>query len=414
MTLTARRAIRRCLLCSAVLVAGACGGTGGPHAQPVGKGSTTTPTDATAGATLARNTVRITTIASVPSPTAVVSRFGSENLYVTSQSGAVTVLVRQADDTFIKAPTPLIDLSDRVGAASGERGLLGLAFSPDGTQVIASYTDGNDDGASVLDRYDVTGELVDPSSRVELMRTPQPFANHNGGNVVFGPDGYLWYGLGDGGSQGDPSDNGQNPKNLLATIMRIDALNPSTTLPYTIPADNPFVSTSSARPEVWLYGVRNPWRFSFDSANGDLWIGDVGGSTWEEIDLLPAASGRGKGTNLGWSLREGAHDTDKPGARPDDLVEPIFEFDHTQGSSITGGFVYRGTKIPALQGAYLYSDYGTSTLRALRVKGTTVSETATLPTTGVPLAVVVSFGEDLHNELYAAELGGLVVRLDPP
>lgn len=411
---TLRRGIDRMLTCWAIIALTACGGgSSDEHAQPVGEGSTTTPTESAGSATLGRTTVRITRIASVPSPTSVVSRAGSENLYVTSQSGAITVLVHQEDGRFIEAPTPLIDLSDRVGSSGGERGLLGLAFSPDGTQLITSYTDGNDNGASVLERYNVNGEVADLASRVELMRTPQPFANHNGGNVVFGPDGYLWYGLGDGGGQGDPDDNGQNPKTRLATIMRIDALHRSASSPYTIPKDNPFASGRDALPEVWLYGVRNPWRFSFDSDNGDLWIGDVGGSAWEEIDLLPAATGRGKGANLGWSLREGAHDTEKSGDRPADLVDPIFEFDHTQGSSITGGFVYRGTKIPDLQGVYLYSDYGTSTLRALRANGTKATETATLATTGEPLAVVVSFGEDHHHELYAAELGGLIVRLDP-
>jgi glucose/arabinose dehydrogenase len=398
----------------AALLAVSCSGTErtAPHAQPVGEGSTTIPTAERPTTAVSATKVRLTRIAVVPHPTDLVPRAGTDELYVASQPGQIFTLVPSADGSLAKSDTLLLDLSPRVGRESGEQGLLGIAFSPDGSTLIASYTDGNDRGASVLDRYDVHGDEADPASRVELMRVPQPFPNHNGGHVIFGPDGYLWYGLGDGGSQGDPNDNGQNPKTLLATIMRIDPLHAGPTLPYTIPPDNPFVDGADGRPEVWLFGVRNPWRYSFDATTGDLWIGDVGGSLWEEVDLL-TAPGRGRGANLGWSLREGAHDTSKKGRRPAGLVEPVFEYDHDEGISITGGYVYRGSRLPSLDGVYLYSDYGTSTLRALRVDGGKVLEATTLTTTGDTMELVVSFAQDNHRELYAVSNGGLIFRLDP-
>ncbi len=401
-------------LLATVLLAASCSATStSRHADPVGSGSTTLPVAQQGESMLGRTSVRLTAVAVAHIPTAVVSRPGGENLYVTEMAGRVIVLEHQSDDTFKVSATPVIDLTSRVGAFGGERGLLSVAFSPDGTKMVASYTDGNDNGNSVVDMYDMHGDVADPASRVEILRLHQPFPNHNGGNALFGPDGYLWLGYGDGGGQGDPSGNGQNTKVLLAKMLRIDPLHPTATAPYSIPPDNPFADGRNGRPEIWLYGVRNPWRFSFDASTRDLWIADVGGAEEEEIDVLPAAQGQGRGANLGWSLREGAHDTVTGGTRPAGMVEPIFEYDHQEGVAIIGGFVYRGTHLPNLSGAYLYSDYGQSTLRALRVDGTTVKEAVTLTSTGAPPPQIVSFGEDSHHELYAADLGGTIYRLDP-
>ena len=407
---------------TALVVAASCGGgTKSAARRDSTTRSSSNPNSSVPGGTapasgttsLAKASVRLVRVASLDSPTALVSRPGSENLYATERAGTVKVLVHRTDGSFDVAPDAFIDLTSKVDDETGERGMLGLAFSPDGTKVIISYTDGHDDGASVLERYDVEGEHAITSTRVEVLRVKQPFANHNGGNVVFGPDGYLWFGLGDGGGQGDPSDNGQNLHTLLAKILRIDPLHSSGSAPYSIPADNPFADGKAARPEIWLTGVRNPWRFSFDATTADLWIGDVGGSEWEEVDVVRATAGTGKAANLGWGLREGRHDTDKQGPRPPGMIEPIAEYSHDQGTAITGGFVYRGDRVPSLRGAYLYSDYGTSTLRGIVASATTAQDSATIATTGEDPEQIVSFGQDDHRELYVVELTGDILRIDP-
>jgi glucose/arabinose dehydrogenase len=354
--------------------------------------------------------VRLTQVATAEGPTALVPRPGSPDLYVAERAGTVRRLV-PSNDAFTVDATPVLDLDDDVADLQGERGLLGLAFSAEGSTLYVSYTDGNDDGASVIAAYTMQGDVADAGSRREILRLAQPFSNHNGGNIVIGPDGDLWIGFGDGGSQGDPSDNGQDRSVLLAKLLRIDVSASATAGGYTVPADNPFVAMDSARPEVWAYGLRNPWRFSFDRANGDLWIADVGGSEWEEVDYVPAASGTGRGANFGWSLREGAHDTDKTGDRSTPMVEPIFEYSHDEGSSITGGFVYRGTKVPELTGVYLFSDFSAATLRGIRVADGKLAQQAVIRTTGDEMAQVSSFGQDNDGELYVLSLGGAILRI---
>lgn len=380
-----------------------------------GSASSTTPP--AAGAPDLSTPVSWVQVADLDQPVAFAARQGTDTVYVAEKAGVVRALIPGADGSFAEADEPTIDIRDDVTTDGLEQGLLGIAFDPEGDHLIVSYSAADDDGASVLARYEMAGDQAVEGSRRELLRLAQPFPNHNGGHVVFGPDGFLYAGFGDGGSQGDPGDNGQDPTTLLATIIRIDPSAPDGDRPYRIPADNPFAEAGpgdiDARPEVWLYGVRNPWRFSFDRETGDLWIADVGGNEYEEVSLLRSADGAGAGANLGWSLREGRHDTDKGGKRPEDLIEPIHEYDHDSGSSITGGFVYRGASVPGLRGVYLFSDWTQPTLRAIVAQGDQPVDSTVVATGGAKLTQVGSFGEDRDGELYALSLEGGVFKLTP-
>jgi len=277
---------------------------------------------------------------------------GSGRLFVTLQQGQIVVW----DGSQIFA-TPFLDLSGIVSCC-GERGLLGLAFHPDyaGNGLFyVSYTDGS--GDSVVARYEVSagdGDVADDTTGTTLFTVPQPYSNHNGGQLAFGPDGFLYVGLGDGGSSGDPGDRAQDLGELLGKLLRID---PEGGAPYAVPADNPFVGVAGAEDEVWASGLRNPWRFSFDRATGDLFVADVGQGSWEEINLQRAGSPGGE--NYGWRLMEGSHCYDPPsGCDPGGLVYPILEYGHGDGNcSVTGGFRYRGALAPRLDGMYVYTDY---------------------------------------------------------
>ena len=259
------------------------------------------------------------------------------------------------------SPTPVLDLTDRVSQDGGERGLLGIAFSPDGTHALPRLH--RHDGNTQVDEFAMQGRDAVASSRRTILTVDQPQPNHNGGQLAFGPDGYLYIGLGDGGAPGDsgpghaPGGNGQSLDTLLGKILRIDP-NPSPAARRTpCPPTTRSSADAGARPEIWAYGLRNPWRFSFDRETGDLWIGDVGQNEWEEIDRVAATNGRdaGKGVNFGWNRLEGDHTY--RGDAPDDVVAPVYEISHDTGAcAVIGGFVYRGTKIPALVGNYLFSD----------------------------------------------------------
>jgi glucose/arabinose dehydrogenase len=304
--------------------------------------------------------------------------------------------------------TPALDFSADV-STSGEQGFLGVATAPDGGHLYTSYTDL--DGATRIDEYALEGDGIDESSRRQVLGLPQPFANHNGGNIAFGPDGLLYLGLGDGGSAGDPGGNGQDTTTLLGSVIRIDPTAQGDRS-YGSPGDNPFTD-DDGRTEIWLYGVRNPWRFSFDRATGDLWIGDVGQNEIEEIDVLPATAGgpAGKGANLGWNLVEGSRDF--AGSPPPDHVPPVFEYDHGDGNcSVTGGFVYRGTAIPELTGAYLFGDYCVSEIRGLRVAAPGDLDERGFGI-GVEAGTLVSFGEDAAGELYVLSAAGGIDRIVP-
>jgi glucose/arabinose dehydrogenase len=264
----------------------------------------------------------------------------------------------------------------------------------------------NTQGNTVVREYKVSNGRADVATKRDVLMVTQPFANHNGGNLVFGPDGYLYIGLGDGGSAGDPSNNAQNLNTLLGKMLRINPT-PSGSNQYQIPRDNPFVGRAGARGEIWAYGLRNPWRYSFDRATKDLWIGDVGQSSWEEVDRQTASS-KG-GDNYGWSLVEGTHSyKDGP---PPNHHPPIYEYSHDGGNcSVTGGYVYRGSAIPKLVGAYLFADFCVGRLRAFVV---TKGRAADQRFLGPQAEQLSSFGQDAKGELYVTSLAGGVYRIDP-
>jgi glucose/arabinose dehydrogenase len=293
---------------------------------------------------------------------------------------------------------PVLDISGDV-TDNGEQGLLGLAFSPDGTKLYVDYT--NLRGDTRVEEFGMHGRVADPASRRTVLGVVQPQVNHNGGQLVFGPDGYLYIGMGDGGASYDtgrghvPGGNAQSLGSLLGKILRIDPT-PSGNDPYTIPPDNPFVGREGARPEIWAYGLRNPWRFSFDPDTGDLWIGDVGQDKVEEIDFAPATQGRnaGKGDNFGWNRLEGNDELD--GSAPTDVVAPILTETHDDGwLAIIGGPVYRGT-IKPLRGVYFFADYYKGEIVGARQSGGKATEVDI----GLSGSSIAAFGVGPDQSLY--------------
>ncbi|HQQ76518.1 MAG TPA: PQQ-dependent sugar dehydrogenase [Thermoanaerobaculia bacterium] len=335
------------------------------------------------------------------SPTQVTSAGdGSGRLFVVEQRG----LVRIVKDGAV-LPAPFLDIRDRVSCC-GERGLLSIAFEPGRgpkTRFWANYTDLA--GNTQVSRFSFSGDAAFASTEVKILSVGQPFANHNGGQLAFGPDGYLYVGMGDGGSGGDPLNNGQSLGTLLGKILRVDVL--GGTVPYAIPPSNPFIGSSTARPEIWAYGLRNPWRFSFDRKTGDLFIGDVGQGAWEEVDFQ--AAGFAGGANYGWRVTEGAHCYNPPsGCVTTGMTPPVAEYSHANGCSITGGFVYRGRDFARLGGIYFYADYCSGRVWGLR-RGATGWETAELLRPGYAFT---SFGESDDGELLAVDgSSGTLYRL---
>jgi len=337
-------------------------------------------------------------VATLEQPLAMAIRSGDPALYIAEKTGKVVVLRGGNVD-----PTPVLDITQQV-SLGGEQGLLGLAFSPDGRELYVNYTDTR--GDTHVTGYAMQGDRVDLDTRRDILVVGQPYSNHNGGNLAFGPDGYLYVGLGDGGSGGDPQGNGQSLSTPLGKMLRIDP-QLSGEAPYRIPSNNPFVGREDARPAIWAYGLRNPWRYSFDRLTGDLWIGDVGQSEWEEIDVQPAASTGGE--NYGWNILEGTHPF--LGDELPDGVLPIHEYSHAEGGcTVIGGYVYRGEAIPALSGAYLFGDLCIGEIEALRVRGARVTGNRSL---GPVVENLSSFGEDADGELYAMSLSGGVYRIAP-
>jgi glucose/arabinose dehydrogenase len=322
-------------------------------------------------------------------------------IYVTEQGGVIWAF---SPDNAQQANI-FLDLTDRVNRGGNEEGLLGLTFDPDYQEngYFYVYYSAADPTRSVLSRFSLDQEntdVADPDSEVIIMEVEQPYSNHNAGQLVFGPDGYLYIGLGDGGGAGDPLGNAQDVSTVLGSILRIDVSGLSGPGDYEIPADNPFVGTEGAREEIWAYGLRNPWRFSFDSETGLLWAGDVGQSAWEEIDIIT------KGANYGWNIMEGSHCySPSTGCDQSGLVLPIYEYDHSEGRcSITGGYVYGG-EIVSLQGYYIYGDYCSGDIWALVYEGDVVTENMLLVESGLR---ITSFGEDLEGNLYIlARQGGI-------
>lgn len=316
---------------------------------------------------------------------------GSGRLFVVEQAGRI-LLVKAGQIN----PTPFLDIVSIVGSDANEQGLLSVAFHPDYASngfFFVNYTDKQ--GDTVIARYSVSGDpdTADPNSAKILLTIDQPYANHNGGQVAFGPDGYLYIGMGDGGAANDPYNNGQSLNTLLGKILRLDVDNAD---PYGIPMDNPFVTNGQGSFEIWSYGWRNPWRFSFDTATDDMYIADVGQNQYEEIHVELA--GTPGGQNYGWRIMEGSHCFEgncDPASQG--LVLPIAEYDHGQGCSVTGGYVYRGRQFPALNGVYFYGDYCSGLIWGLRREADGSWSQAQLTSSGYTIS---SFGQDEAGEVY--------------
>jgi glucose/arabinose dehydrogenase len=328
---------------------------------------------------------------------------GSDRVAVVEQSGVIVSLPLAPGATRADV---FLDIRGKVSRQGNEEGLLGLAFHPDfgsGAPYVFLYYSAASPRRSVISRFTVSQGAADPATEQVILEVGQPFSNHNGGMIAFGPDGYLYIGLGDGGSGGDPEGHGQNLGTLLGSILRIDVNRQDAGLRYAIPPDNPFVRQQGARGEIWAYGLRNPWRFSFDRHTGALWAADVGQNVWEEVDIVR------KGGNYGWNLMEGAH-CFRPatGCNQSGLELPVAEYNHDLGCSVTGGYVYRGKAVPALVGAYLYADFCSGRVWALRWDGARVTEHRQVTETGLSIA---SFAEDLEGELYVLAFDGNVYRM---
>jgi glucose/arabinose dehydrogenase len=317
-----------------------------------------------------------------------------ERLFIVEQVGRIRIF-----ENNLLQPSPFLDISN-LTKSGGERGLLGLAFHPnyqDNGYFFVNYTDTQ--GNTQIARYQVSENpnQADPESAKIILSIDQPYGNHNGGMIAFGPEGFLYIGMGDGGSGGDPQNYAQNLNSLLGKLLRID-VNSDT---YSIPDDNPFVGQENIRPEIWSYGWRNPWRFGFDRQTGDLWAGDVGQGSYEEISFQLAGQGGG---NYGWRIMEGMHCYMPKDCQQDDLIKPLFEYSHREGSSITGGYRYRGTSLPDLQGAYIFGDFSSGRIW-MGTEDNGKWEKTELMDTDFNIS---SFGEDASGELYLLDYKGVV------
>jgi len=357
--------------------------------------------------------LQLTTVATgLAEPTYVLSSPGDPDTLIILEKAGRAVLLQEG----VPRETPFLDLRGRVASRS-EQGLLGMDFHPkfpEVPDVFVHYS--RKDGATRISRFQVDLEswTVKVDSEQILLELEQPYANHDGGQLSFGPDGFLYLGLGDGGAANDTLNAGQDLGRLLGKILRLDIDHEA---PYTIPASNPFADQEGARGEIWAWGLRNPWRFSFDRLTGDLYIGDVGQNKWEEIDFAPSASKGGE--NYGWRLLEGTHQfRDEEGVPLDSLIAPIHEYGHggARGHcSVVGGYVYRGDRIPGLQGWYFYGDTCSGAIGVLRVEQGELTSRLDLSDSLAPdkmLAGLDSFGQDAAGELYAVSIAGTVYRIE--
>ena len=346
---------------------------------------------------------------------------GSGRLFIASQIGQIFVM---SEDPDTEDPKVFLDIKDRVRYLDreNEEGLLGIAFHPQYKKngfVYIYYTQYQKTGklprTSILSRFTVSkddADKLDPDSEQILMKISQPFWNHNGGTICFGPDGFLYVALGDGGAANDPMQNGQNLKTLLGSILRIDVDNAADGKNYSIPKDNPFVDVPGARPEIYAYGLRNVWRMSFDRKTKIGYVADVGQNIWEEVNILE------NGGNYGWNIRESMHDFEKAPRQPektDNFIDPIWEYKHDVGKSITGGVVYRGKKFPELDGVYLFADYVTGYLWGLKYDPKTKKVVKHLEIQGVhknkaqeKAAPIITFGESESGEVYFSDRNGKI------
>ncbi|MCP5023118.1 MAG: PQQ-dependent sugar dehydrogenase [bacterium] len=335
---------------------------------------------------------------------------GNGRLFVIEKEGVIRVFDAKQETT---KSNVFLDIRERVSVRGDEEGLLGIAFHPkykDNGLFYLHYSSSTNDKTGTLSEFRVSKDDVDKadaSSERILLEQKQPWRNHNGGMICFGPDGYLYMALGDGGAGGDPQGNGQNLSTLLGTILRIDVNTKDEGLEYGIPKDNPFIEKpKGARPEIWAYGLRNVWRFSFDRKTGDLWAGDVGQNRWEEVDIVTS------GGNYGWRAREGFDQfSKKETLDPKEVIEPVAVYGRKEGMSITGGYVYRGKRFPSLQGSYFYGDFVTRNFwRITKQEDGSYKNAIALESTKV---VIASFAEDADGELYVLNYAGEIYRVVP-
>lgn len=331
---------------------------------------------------------------------------GTNRLFVVEQPGRIWVI---ENDSATNVRTLFLDITSRVDNAGWEEGLLGLAFHPDyaaNGYFYVNYTAAGPD-RTVISRFSVSAsnpDSADTASEFEILSFRQPYSNHNGGCLKFGPDGHLYIGVGDGGSAGDPQDNGQDRRTLLGSILRIDIDNPSGGKAYGIPRDNPYAgNTEGFAEEIYAWGLRNPWRFSFDPPTGQLWAADVGQNQIEEVDLIVA------GGNYGWNIMEGSRCYNAQVCDTAGLILPIAEYSHNEGKSITGGFVYRGNLVGSLAGIYIYADFLSGRIWGLSYESGNTTVTRLLDS-GLSIS---SFGTDQDNELYALAFDGKLYRFKP-
>lgn len=334
---------------------------------------------------------------------------GTNRLFVVEQRGVISVF---ENDPASASKTTFLDIQDRVDDSSNEEGLLGLAFHPDyenNGYFYVNYTATGPD-RTLISRFKVSANdpnMAEPDSEVVIITIPKPFSNHNAGQLAFGPnDGYLYITTGDGGSGGDPQGNGQNRQTLLGSILRIDVNSTAPGLNYSIPPTNPFVgNTQGYREEIYAWGVRNPWRMSFDPVTGWLWAADVGQNAYEEIDIIE------NGKNYGWNIMEGNHCYNPPtGCNTAGLTLPVWEYSHNLGNSVTGGYVYRGPGVPELVGKYIYADFGSGRIWALEYDGVNPAVNNQLIDTSL---LIASFGVDQNQELYICAFDGKIYRFKP-
>jgi len=365
-------------------------------------GSGATPAQSQSSSPAAAQRMRLETVSGrFDSPVHLASPPGDRRLFVVEQAGRIRIV---SNGTMLR--TPFLDISSRV-KSGGEQGLLSVAFHPQyraNGYFFVNFTDLK--GDTHVERFRVSSnpDLADLGSARLVLKIDQPYSNHNGGLIMFGPDGMLYIGMGDGGSGGDPHRHGQDPRSLLGKMLRIDVSGPE---PYAIPKRNPFANGTGGRPEIWATGMRNPWRFSFDRTSGMLFIADVGQSKFEEINAVPSSRA---GVNYGWNIMEGTDCYGIGGCSRTRLQLPVHEYRHSGGAcSVTGGFVYRGAKVPAIAGHYFYSDYCAGWLRSFRLANGSASDHRQWKIDGV--SNITSFGEDGVGELYIVSQNGRVYRM---
>jgi glucose/arabinose dehydrogenase len=388
-------------LISLILIAACVDSQANPASKAASSSSALAATESPAQSS-SEGTIRLQQIGDrFRNPVYLTSPANDSRLFVVEQAGRIRIV---KDGSTLQQP--YLDISERV-RSGGEQGLLSMAFHPDYRNngfFFVNFTDRSGDTRVERFRVSSNPDVADGSSSKLVIGIDQPYSNHNGGLVMFGPDGMLYIGMGDGGSGGDPHRNGQSRNALLGKILRLDVTRGD---PYSIPPGNPFAGGSGGKPEIWAMGMRNPWRFAFDRSAGLLYIADVGQNQYEEINVEPASRA---GLNYGWNIMEGDHCYRDDGCNRDGLVLPKITFDHSDGAcSVTGGFVYRGGAIPALAGHYFYSDYCAGWLRSFRFANGSVTDRRSW--TVSDLGHVVSFGEDSSGELYILTESGRVMKI---